>query len=130
MKMPRLKFMLLSAIVAVLSLGKAHAFDEINLEEAKKIVPHYQTVRIVKENDSYFLDYHSYALLDAEGKQVTFDSADTFCKIFRRNIKAVASFAEAAAFFIASNGHEEKQKAKIKTSGLRYWRRKKGRGKR
>jgi hypothetical protein len=50
--------------------------------------------------------------------------------IFRRNIKAVASFAEAAAFFIASNGHEEKQKAKIKTSGLRYWRRKKGRGKR
>jgi hypothetical protein len=32
--------------------------------------------------------------------------------IFRRNIKAVASFAGAAAFFIASGGHKERKKAK------------------
>lgn len=87
MKMPQLKIIFLSSLMTALSFAQVHAFGEIKLEDAKKIVPNYQSVRIIKEKNQYFLDYRSHALLNAEGKQVSYNEADKNTKIFRRNIK-------------------------------------------
>lgn len=91
MKLPSVKTMILNAIIMAMTFAEAHAFGEIKLEDAKKIVPEYQTVRIIKEKNQYFLEYKSHALINPEGEQVTYGEAGRSYKILRRDIKMPVS---------------------------------------
>lgn len=80
-----MKNLVLAAFSLILLSSNASA--KVDSELINESMPKFQTVRITKEKNLYFLNYISFGLYDSKGKQITFNDRVRSYQLIRRKIK-------------------------------------------